>query len=182
MVRARALTTPAVYFLPHAVAPILCESFSITGPNFFIGRLGMTRPPSRPALPSRNFLITYRIAYARIHGWGTRAHDALYTFYHVRWRPCSVKTSSSQAPILCSYLWYGHPPSRPAVCILPRTVAPLFWENFLIAGPPKILHQNALVGAPALPPTLPSRNFQITGRTFYAPYLRLGHPPWRTAV
>ena len=66
------------------------------------------------------------------------------------------------------YLWLRHPPARSAVYFLPCAVAPLLWENFFIKGPPKILHRTALVGAPAVPPTLPSRNFQNTGRTFYA--------------
>ena len=77
---------PAVYFLPHAVAPLLCEDFLIAGPKFFVGKLWLTRPPPRPAPPSVNFLITYRIAYTRIDGSRTRPHDPLHAFYRVRWR------------------------------------------------------------------------------------------------
>ena len=59
-------------------------------------------------------------------------------------------------------------PSRPAVYFLPRAMTPLLWEKIFIKSPPKMPIRETLVGAPAVPSALPSRNFLITDRTFYA--------------
>ena len=91
--------------------------------------------------------------------FGRRAHRPT--------RPSFSKLSNYRPNLPCPYLWLGHPSSRSAVYFLPCAAAPLLWENFFITGPPKILHRENLVGAPAVPPTLPSGNFQNTGRTFY---------------
>ena len=91
---------------------------------------------------------------------------------------CILSTTCDGA-LLCEIFLITDPKSMPVSmvgapalttrCILSITCGGILLSgNFFIKAPPKIPIRTALVGAPAVPPALPSRNIRITGRTFHA--------------
>ena len=135
--------------------------------------------------------------YARICGSGTRPHEPSYTFYIVRRRPCSEKKFPSHRPeILHREALVGaptvpiHPLSSRNFLITGRTFHaricgsgtrphdPLYIFHYIRGGPcsGKCFHHRPAQNPPPeafgrrarRPTRVPSGNFIIPGRTFYA--------------
>ena len=164
------------------MASLLCENFLFTGPNSMLVSLVWA-----PALTTRCMhstthgcaLVLGKLSHRRPtqnsppECFGRRAHPPAH--------PSFSKLPNYRPNLLCP-VSTARAPALAYRCIIRTMCGGALILGKLFNQRPKILPRKAVVGAPAVPPAFPIRNFQITGRTFYAPYLRFGHPPWRTAV